>query len=176
MTRKRRPLTAGTSVLAAAALFLLAGPARAQPDCWRSRVHIGPLTERDIANYGHGSFNTWFPPDYGPFPPSWYQWPTLREALDQYGLFGRRACRDGPVGSPGPPDSAVLLGPELPPAAPATIRVLVPADALLRIDGQPTAPTGPERLFVTPPLAGERVFGYRIDASWQGAANPVSRT
>ena len=57
----------------------------------------------------------------------------------------------------------------LPPAArageaPATIRVLLPADAALTIDGAPTQSTSAVRSFVTPPLPEGRDFRYDLRA------------
>jgi uncharacterized protein (TIGR03000 family) len=48
----------------------------------------------------------------------------------------------------------------------AQIRVLVPADARVDIDGKPTRQTGETRLFVTPPLPVDRSFEYTIKATW----------
>jgi uncharacterized protein (TIGR03000 family) len=51
-------------------------------------------------------------------------------------------------------------------SAPATIRVTLPADAKLTIDGQPTRSTTAERLFITPPLEGGSSFAYRLRAEF----------
>jgi uncharacterized protein (TIGR03000 family) len=59
-----------------------------------------------------------------------------------------------------------LAGP--PPAyadeAPARIRVLLPADAALTVDGSPTRSITDDRLFVTPPLDVGKDFHYNLKA------------
>jgi uncharacterized protein (TIGR03000 family) len=47
---------------------------------------------------------------------------------------------------------------------PATIRVELPEDARLTIDGESTASTGASRLFVSPPLLRGREFSYTLRA------------
>src|SRR5579884_4411461 len=47
---------------------------------------------------------------------------------------------------------------------PATIRVELPEDARLTIDGESTASTGARRLFVSPPLSRGREFSYTLRA------------
>ena len=47
---------------------------------------------------------------------------------------------------------------------PATIRVLLPADAALTIDGAPTQSTAAVRNFVTPPLPAGKDFRYDLRA------------
>jgi uncharacterized protein (TIGR03000 family) len=100
----------------------------------------------------------------------------LREAVDQYGWFGRRACyRDGSalpgMGSPvfqeaAPPRiEAPQQQPSTAPAV-AVIRVVVPADAAVWFDDRPTTTTGPVRLFVSPPLAADQEYHYEIQARW----------
>jgi uncharacterized protein (TIGR03000 family) len=53
-----------------------------------------------------------------------------------------------------------------PGAAPATVSVRLPADAVLTFDGTPTDRTGPAREFVTPPLEVGRDFRYIVRATW----------
>jgi uncharacterized protein (TIGR03000 family) len=48
--------------------------------------------------------------------------------------------------------------------APATLRVLLPTDAVLTIDGAPTQATSAVRSFVTPPLPAGRDFRYDLRA------------
>jgi uncharacterized protein (TIGR03000 family) len=48
--------------------------------------------------------------------------------------------------------------------APAVIRVTLPADATLTIDGQPTTSTSADRTFVTPPLEAGKTFHYELKA------------
>jgi uncharacterized protein (TIGR03000 family) len=47
---------------------------------------------------------------------------------------------------------------------PATVRVRLPADARLTIDGGPTASTGGTRFFASPPLAPGQTFYYTLSA------------
>ena len=49
-----------------------------------------------------------------------------------------------------------------PPMKGASIKVNLPADAVLTIDGQPTTNTSAERLFTTPPLDPMGVFSYSV--------------
>ena len=48
---------------------------------------------------------------------------------------------------------------------PATIRVTLPADATLTIDGQPTKSTAADRLFQTPALETGKEFQYTLRAT-----------
>ncbi len=48
---------------------------------------------------------------------------------------------------------------------PATIRVALPADATLTIDGQPTKSTSADRWFRTPALEPGKVFHYTLRAT-----------
>jgi uncharacterized protein (TIGR03000 family) len=50
----------------------------------------------------------------------------------------------------------------------ARIRVFVPADAKVWIDGQETTQTGTDRLFESPPLAPDRAFTYNLKTTWRG--------
>jgi uncharacterized protein (TIGR03000 family) len=49
---------------------------------------------------------------------------------------------------------------------PATLRVLVPANAQVEIDGKATTQTGEVRRFVSPPLEPGKSYKYTIKASW----------
>ena len=48
----------------------------------------------------------------------------------------------------------------------ATIRVTLPADAKLTVDGHPTRSTSSERLLVSPPLEPGQVFRYTLKAEF----------
>ncbi|HVS40392.1 MAG TPA: TIGR03000 domain-containing protein [Gemmataceae bacterium] len=48
---------------------------------------------------------------------------------------------------------------------PATIRVTLPADATLTIDGEPTQSTSADRQFQTPPLETGKEFHYTLRAT-----------
>jgi uncharacterized protein (TIGR03000 family) len=161
---------------------------------WQDHIHIGPPSDPDLwpnspSRRGR-SYNVTFPPDYGPYPDSSYHWPTLREALDRYGWFGRRArthCPTyvspqtvvpPPVVVPGP--GAALPPPELlgapTPAGVAVIEVKVPADAAIWIDGRTTRQAGTVRRFETPPLEGNAKGVYVIRAQWARQGKEVIRT
>jgi uncharacterized protein (TIGR03000 family) len=45
----------------------------------------------------------------------------------------------------------------------ATLRVLIPADTRLTIDGEPTRQTGPARLFWSPPLPPGKTYHYTLE-------------
>ncbi|GIW79677.1 MAG: hypothetical protein KatS3mg105_1484 [Gemmatales bacterium] len=47
------------------------------------------------------------------------------------------------------------------------LRVLLPADAKLLIEGQETKQTGKERLFVSPPIEVGRSYVYTLKATWR---------
>src|SRR5262245_25751051 len=49
---------------------------------------------------------------------------------------------------------------------PARIRVRLPANAELVINGKPTTSTGPVREFETPELNPDRVYTYLVKAKW----------
>jgi len=49
-------------------------------------------------------------------------------------------------------------------AAPATLRITLPADAILTIDGQSTKSTSANRRFITPPLEPGRTYHYDLKA------------
>jgi uncharacterized protein (TIGR03000 family) len=61
--------------------------------------------------------------------------------------------------------------------APATIRVRLPADARLTIDGAPTKATSADRAFITPPLPSGKDFYYMVRAEFvrDGASVTVER-
>jgi uncharacterized protein (TIGR03000 family) len=51
---------------------------------------------------------------------------------------------------------------------PATIRVAVPCEAKVWIDGQATCQSGANRVFESPPLAPGKEFTYTVKAEWRG--------
>src|SRR5438045_3093130 len=86
----RRSRVGRLTLLAGAVLLGEVGAASAQP----SWLRVGPPRTpeqywRDEQEYR----NRINQPDAGPPPPSSWTWPSLREALDQYGWFGHRAGR-----------------------------------------------------------------------------------
>jgi uncharacterized protein (TIGR03000 family) len=60
--------------------------------------------------------------------------------------------------------------------ATAQVTVVVPADAEVFFDGDPTTETGTERRFVTPPLTVGGKYSYTIRARWQRVGNAVEKT
>jgi uncharacterized protein (TIGR03000 family) len=60
-------------------------------------------------------------------------------------------------------------------ATPATVRVRLPADAVLTFDGTPTTHTGSIRLLSTPPLEAARDYRYPVRATWTEDGRKVSR-
>jgi uncharacterized protein (TIGR03000 family) len=58
----------------------------------------------------------------------------------------------------------------------AKVTVIVPADAEVYFDGSPTAETGSERQFTTPPLETGQNYSYQIRATWTADGDTVNRT
>jgi uncharacterized protein (TIGR03000 family) len=165
----------------ALALLYLPGSAFAEPPWYTGHVHIGE--EDEYTRSIPGSFNRYFPPDYGPYPASSYNWPTARQALDEYGWFGRRYHKGGNVSGHGAeaftapviyPTAEQIKEPEM--SAPAIIRVDVPEHAGLWFDDQATSQTGPSRLFITSPLKAGGAYVYQVRARWKSGAKEVDRT
>jgi uncharacterized protein (TIGR03000 family) len=61
-------------------------------------------------------------------------------------------------------------------ATSAHIKVAVPADAAIWIDGAPTTQTGTLRQFVSPPLSPGRRYSYEVKARWQEGGQTVTRS
>jgi len=59
--------------------------------------------------------------------------------------------------------------------APATITVIVPADAKLLFDGDLTTKTGRERIFTTPALAKGKKFHYELVARWKEDGKAIEK-
>jgi uncharacterized protein (TIGR03000 family) len=60
--------------------------------------------------------------------------------------------------------------------ATASLTVIVPADAEVFLDGDPTTETGTERRFVTPPLTVGGRYSYTVRARWQEGGNTVEQS
>jgi len=58
----------------------------------------------------------------------------------------------------------------------ATIRVQVPAGAQVMFNGTQTTQSGPQRVFMTPPLNPGEGYSYEIAASWNENGQPKSQT
>jgi uncharacterized protein (TIGR03000 family) len=59
---------------------------------------------------------------------------------------------------------------------PATIELVVPADAQLWFNGQATTQTGTVRRFVTPPLNADNDYSYEMKARWIKDGQPMEET
>jgi uncharacterized protein (TIGR03000 family) len=57
---------------------------------------------------------------------------------------------------------------------PATLRVTLPPDSRLTIDGRPTRATGALRVFVTPPLEAGQPYSYTVSANFLRAGKTVT--
>jgi uncharacterized protein (TIGR03000 family) len=78
-----------------------------------------------------------------------------------------------------PPDVTVVPSNyETPVAADttATVKVLVPADAQVWFDGNPTSQTGEVRTYGTPPLDPNKAFHYDVRARWSENGRVVDQT
>lgn len=143
--------------LVTAAWLLAPPPATAQ----LIRITIGAprdfSTSTGQANYpGSGGFA----PGYG-YYPTWLNDPAIMIDVPRF----RR-----------PPRVAVPVVPVVPPQpAVAVLRVRVPDDAEIFINGDKTAQRGPERRFVTPPLEGGRRLHYEVRARWREKDEEVER-
>jgi uncharacterized protein (TIGR03000 family) len=143
--------------LAAAAWLMMPERAAAQ----LVRVTIG--APRDFStSTGHGNYpgSDGFVPGYG-YYPEWLKDPAI--------------VIDGPRFRP-TRYVAVPVEPILPPAPAVTVlRVRVPDDADVLINGDRTAQRGAERRFVTPPLESGRKLHYEIRARWKERGEDVER-
>jgi uncharacterized protein (TIGR03000 family) len=69
------------------------------------------------------------------------------------------------------------IGPERGPAQDsAKLDVRVPADAVVWVEGQKTAQTGADRVYVSPPLEPGKEYLYDVKARWERGGKPVERT
>jgi uncharacterized protein (TIGR03000 family) len=59
-------------------------------------------------------------------------------------------------------------------SAPATIRVTLPADARLTVDGHATQSTSADRLFESPPLEPGRTYAYTFKAEFVRAGRTIT--
>jgi uncharacterized protein (TIGR03000 family) len=58
----------------------------------------------------------------------------------------------------------------------ASIRVRLPADATLLVDGVATTKTGPDRVFASPSLTPGSTYSYQLTARWTEGGRPVEQT
>jgi uncharacterized protein (TIGR03000 family) len=66
-----------------------------------------------------------------------------------------------------PPNAAAL---------PATIELVVPANAQVWFNGQATAQTGTVRRFVTPPLNADNDYSYELKVRWDKDGQPAEES
>ncbi len=93
------------------------------------------------------------PPDYGYSP-----------ALISSGYTGDLGPAGPPAAEPPPPDGAAAVG------------VIVPADAEVWFNGDPTKQKGEHREFVTPTLPVGRAYQYEVRARWKPDGKLVDQT
>jgi uncharacterized protein (TIGR03000 family) len=93
---------------------------------------------------------------------------TARRPVVAAGLLAA-CCLAAGAGEPG-------AAPEAAAKAQAQITVVVPADAQVFFDGEPTTSTGTERLFLSPPLTVGKQYHYVVRARWQADGKPVEQT
>jgi uncharacterized protein (TIGR03000 family) len=105
----------------------------------------------------YGSGSSWGPPVM--MPPY-----TLHGYGDPYAVYGRTYYPNQP------PVMTVPVAPMAKPSGSdtnpmgANLRIKLPADAKLFVDGKPAPGTGPERAFYTPPLEAGKKFFYDLKA------------
>ncbi|HEY7159113.1 MAG TPA: hypothetical protein VH575_34535 [Gemmataceae bacterium] len=74
-------------------ILLMAGPAAAEWSLGKGRIWVGPPA--DPERYYRFATDNGIP-GTGRYAYSDYNWPSLRQALQQYGLFGRRYGKQTP--------------------------------------------------------------------------------
>jgi uncharacterized protein (TIGR03000 family) len=155
-------------LLPAAACLLCPATARAQVLFGGGgRITIGAPTDFSVsaghANYPGGGG---FVPGYGYYP--YYINGTERAPSIVITVPPKHGAPDFP---PGPPPVAVE-----PPPGSAELRLRVPADAVVWFDGDPTAPGGEQRRFLTPALEPGKQYAYDVRVRWTEGGKPVERT
>jgi uncharacterized protein (TIGR03000 family) len=159
----RSSLPARLSFVFLVVLLGVPGAVRAEwMSAWGHPVVSFGWTPYDAVSAGHGNYpgSHGFIPGYGYYPgifPSHYPW------------------YDGPD-EHGHADPVPAVSGELAPAAEAAVlRLLVPADARLWINGQATVQGGTVRSFVSPPLPEGHQFFYDVLAVWVEDGKPLAR-
>jgi uncharacterized protein (TIGR03000 family) len=158
--RSPLPRRAPLLLVVAAALLLPAGTARAQlMSTWGHPVVTFGWTPYDAVSTGHGNYpgSNGYIPGYGYYPgngPGHYPWYDVPPANRVGGPAHAPAADPAPA-----PGDAI-------PAGAAVLRVRVPADAEVWVDGVRTGQRGALRAFVSPPLAEGHHFYYDLLALW----------
>jgi uncharacterized protein (TIGR03000 family) len=75
-----------------------------------------------------------------------------------------------------PPTSYRSFYPPNASSLPATIELIVPADAQVSFNGQSTAQTGTVRRFVTPPLNPDNDYTYELTVRWSKDGQPAEES
>lgn len=168
----------GAPVLLAAAFLLAPSPASAW---WQ---YGGPLYQRSFPDMPPPSA---FGYNLDEQHPSYYGGIRYRE----YYSFGRGAgLADFPPPLPNPygharpyvivPPPAVVPPPGLAPVSvdprAAQLEIRVPADAEVWLEGLKTRQTGPNRLFISPPLIADQDYAYEVKAKWSAEGRPVEQS
>jgi uncharacterized protein (TIGR03000 family) len=166
---KRLPLLSGICCIAM--LVVVGYPRRAAAQIvlegkYGGRVIIGgPAGISETADTGQANYpgTHGFVPGYGYYPDYSYNWPTLREAIQNNPRRQRPHQIDPEPIETAPPSCAV-------------VQVLIPAHADLWFSGTKTEQVGLIRRFVTPALAPDKTYTYDVRASWQEDGRQVTRT
>jgi uncharacterized protein (TIGR03000 family) len=158
-------------LLAALSMFVLAalpGPSFAQfLDRWQ--------TWGNGYGYGRSGFDIGKPGSAFPPPPSSASW-YPSHPFAHYEFY--TPYYDAPAVLVAPSRDVALYPPTTVDPTRASIDIRVPADAKVFFDRSPTAQTGSDRRFVSPPLEPGRVYRYEITARWirDGQEQTGSRT
>lgn len=79
-----------------------------------------------------------------------------------------------PIATTRAPSVAPATG-QLPKNQPATVEVVVPANAVVTFDGHRTSQTGTHRLFTTPSLAKGKSYYYMVEATFEEKGKKVTQ-
>lgn len=156
-----------------AVVLTLAMTGEAQAQRWGYRV--------GNAGYWDGYGNSWYAPGYGYYPyyggpgyqSSFYSGPVYWGPTYRSSYYWAPETYVAPIQWSYP--SVQPVQSTTPSPAPAMVRVLVPPDATVWIDGNPTTQTGTDRVFVSPPLQPGRRYIYQLKAQWQEKGQTVTR-
>jgi uncharacterized protein (TIGR03000 family) len=187
MRKLPRTLWQGMTLVAVPIAMLAIGPAASRAGDWWGRFYIGPPRDPEAT----ASYEAWrrsaIPPDSQLPEPDFYNWPSLREALSQYGWFGRKA-RCGSVGySSSLVDSSTTVREQAPaelmPAPQPTnvparlgrplVLVVVPDDAEVWLDGSATKQTGRVRVFLADRPTGAQA-SHEVRVRWFASGREIT--
>jgi uncharacterized protein (TIGR03000 family) len=124
----------------------------------------------------YGGYSSYYYPDYG------YSYPDYGYSSPDYGNYGYygstysypnnyayQPADDSDYPTAGGEEFSRGTGNEV------YLRVQVPSNAQLWVDGQRTRQSGPMRTFVSPPLNGTGDFTYNLRAEWNQGGQTVTR-